>query len=78
MSVNSENRGRGIATALLGYAEQEARKHGCKRLVLSTSCFQEAALIMYRKLGFECVHEISVYVIIRVFYLAKDMERFSR
>jgi len=46
------HRGRGIATALVKFIVQEARKQGVLRLTLLTDMQNERAQALYRKLGF--------------------------
>jgi GNAT superfamily N-acetyltransferase len=46
------HRGRGIATALLKFVIQEAKRHGVLRLTLLTDMQNERAHALYRKLGF--------------------------
>lgn len=46
------HRGRGIATALVKFVVQEARKQGVLRLTLLTDMQNERAQALYRKLGF--------------------------
>jgi GNAT superfamily N-acetyltransferase len=46
------HRGRGIATALLKFVIQEAKRHGVLRLTLLTDVQNERAHALYRKLGF--------------------------
>ena len=46
------NRGRGVATALVKFVIEEARKNGVLRLTLFTDAHNERAQSLYRKLGF--------------------------
>src|SRR5688500_5347681 len=46
------NRGRGVATALVKFVIEEARKNGVLRLTLLTDAHNERAQSLYRKLGF--------------------------
>lgn len=46
------HRGRGIASSLLEFVIQEARKQGVLRLTLLTDMQNERAQALYRKLGF--------------------------
>jgi putative acetyltransferase len=50
-------RRRGLARAMLAHAEQAARDAGCRRMVLSTSELQQAALGLYRASGYRQTHE---------------------
>lgn len=57
MYVAPAARRRGIARAMLAHAEETARRSGCRRLVLSTSELQPAALALYRASGFTLLRE---------------------
>lgn len=50
--VLPERRGRGIATALLRFVLEEARKHGVLRLTLLTDSHNRRAQALYAKSGF--------------------------
>jgi ribosomal protein S18 acetylase RimI-like enzyme len=52
VSVRLEHRRRGVATALTGAAESQARGRGCDRVRLEVSTDNEAAQALYRKLGY--------------------------
>ncbi len=57
MYVEPDLRRRGIARAMLVFAEDECRSLGVKRLELSTSELQEAALGLYRASGYRLDRE---------------------
>ena len=57
MYVAPETRGRGVARAMLAYAEAEARARGFAVMTLSTSELQPAALALYRGAGYRAVRE---------------------
>jgi GNAT superfamily N-acetyltransferase len=50
--VDASARGRGVATALLGYAEAFARSTGAERLTLATAHDNQVAQHIYKKLGY--------------------------
>jgi ribosomal protein S18 acetylase RimI-like enzyme len=50
--VDVSARGRGVATALLSYAEAFARSNGAERLTLATAHDNQAAQHIYQKLGY--------------------------
>lgn len=50
--VLSEFRGQGVSQALLGAAEEEARKRGCCKLTLECLSKNEVAINAYKKSGF--------------------------
>lgn len=55
--VDSAMRGRGIGKALIGYAVDLARQHGCALVQLTSDKRREEALAFYRSLGFTASHE---------------------
>ena len=57
MYVQPSVRRRGGARAMLARAEAEARRAGYRRIVLSTSELQQAALALYRGAGYEALGE---------------------
>ncbi|MEQ9040240.1 MAG: GNAT family N-acetyltransferase [Silicimonas sp.] len=57
MYVDPRFRRRGIGRDLLARAETEAQKAGCKRMILSTSELQTAALTLYRNTGYRKVRQ---------------------
>src|SRR3954452_19757141 len=57
VEVSPEARRRGIARAMLAEAENLCIAAGFRRLVLSTSELQAAALALYRSVGYRLVHE---------------------
>jgi len=57
MYVRRDRRRSGIAGQMLRYAEALCREAGCRRLTLSTSELQQAALALYRKSGYRLLRE---------------------
>jgi putative acetyltransferase len=57
MYVDPDQRRRGIARAMLAYAEDECRRRNFKRLDLSTSELQGEALALYRNAGYVLMRE---------------------
>jgi ribosomal protein S18 acetylase RimI-like enzyme len=57
MYVAPEARRRGLARAMLDYAEAEARARGFDLMTLSTSELQVPALALYRRSGYREVRE---------------------
>jgi GNAT superfamily N-acetyltransferase len=52
MYVDPSVRRSGIGSKMLRFAEEEARRRKCTRLVLSTSTLQSEAIALYEKAGF--------------------------
>jgi GNAT superfamily N-acetyltransferase len=57
MYVDPAVRRAGIARSMLSFAEDECRRFGARRLELSTSELQPAALALYRRSGYRLVRE---------------------
>ena len=57
MYVDPAARRAGIGRRLLCFAEEECRRRGVARLDLSTAEIQEAALALYRNVGYRLVRE---------------------
>lgn len=57
MYVSPEMRRRGLARSMLAEAEHQCRSAGLRRLVLSTSELQQAALSLYRGAGYQLLKE---------------------
>jgi putative acetyltransferase len=80
MYVDPLARRGGIGRAMLRFAEAECRRSGARRLELSTSELQPAALELYRSAGYrlvreEVAHEVSNKTVgggIRRYYFEKE------
>ena len=57
MYVAPEAQRRGVARAMLAHAEHTCRAADLRRMILSTSELQQAALTLYRATGFRLVRE---------------------
>ena len=57
--VREGSRGRGLGKQLLLAAEEEARRRGCRQMVLDTHSFQAPGL--YRKMGFAEIGRVTDY-----------------
>jgi putative acetyltransferase len=57
MYVDFPFRRRGVARAMLAYAETEARRRGYRKIVLSTSALQRPALALYQSQGYTLLRE---------------------
>ena len=60
MYVHPSARRLGIARAMLALAEAETRRSGSRKLELSTSELQPAAVELYRRAGYRLVREETV------------------
>ncbi|MBR8744104.1 GNAT family N-acetyltransferase [Nocardiopsis sp. MG754419] len=54
--VHADERGGGLGTALLRWAEHEAERRGCALLQLTTDATREDAHRFYERLGYEASH----------------------
>ena len=61
MYVRPQNRGQGIARALLGACEQTARELGYAQLWLETGSLQPEAIALYLSAGYEPVDPFGQY-----------------
>lgn len=53
VAVGPANQGQGIGVALMSFAEEQARRHGCAALELYTNAKMTENLSLYPKLGYE-------------------------
>ena len=51
--VTERARGAGVGTAMLGRAQELARKRGCFRMALVTASWREASIAFYRREGWQ-------------------------
>jgi GNAT superfamily N-acetyltransferase len=58
MYVDPSARRRGIASAMLRFAEDECRRLGAHRIELSTSELQSAAIALYERAGYKLLREV--------------------
>jgi ribosomal protein S18 acetylase RimI-like enzyme len=61
--VDVPARGRGVATALLSYAEEFARSTGAERLTLATAHDNLAAQHIYKKLGYVREEHFCIFIV---------------
>ena len=61
MYVDPGVRGRGVAKAILGRLETEARLISASRLVLETGIYQDEAIGLYRRTGFSVIDCFGEY-----------------
>ena len=79
MYVDPTARRRGIARRMLRFAEDKCRRRNGSRLELSTAAIQQAALALYKNVGYRLVREETVEALsnktvgsgIRRYYLEK-------
>ncbi|HVH62036.1 MAG TPA: GNAT family N-acetyltransferase [Candidatus Dormibacteraeota bacterium] len=62
MYVKPGHRGKGVGRAVLDRLEAEARRLGVNRIVLETGIYQDAAIALYRRAGYEQVDCWGEYV----------------
>jgi GNAT superfamily N-acetyltransferase len=60
MYVDPSARRRGVAFAMLRFAEEECRRRGVRRIELSTSELQIAAIAFYTRAGYRLLREMTV------------------
>jgi GNAT superfamily N-acetyltransferase len=58
MYVDPFARRRGVASAMLRFAEDECRRLGARRIELSTSELQSAAIALYERAGYKLLREV--------------------
>ena len=62
MHTLPSHRGQGIARALLGVLEAQARARGCTRFALETGCLQPVAIALYARCGYRHCGPFGSYV----------------
>ncbi len=61
LDIVSEARRLGLAGRLMGFCEQRLRALGCSEVYLETAVDNEAALRLYRRLGYEILRTLPEY-----------------
>lgn len=74
MSVPTKHQRKGIASALVRHLIAHAREQGLKEIVLGTSEFQQAAIELYKRGGFEEGEWFQVTTWLKVLELRMSLE----
>jgi len=79
IAIYPEFRGLGLGTKLLGTIEEEARKTGCKRMVLDVETDNKRAIKLYEKIEYSIEQKSPIFKIrdknFEFFKMSKDIEK---
>lgn len=74
MQVSPQHRRKGIGSALTRILLEHARKHGITEITLTTTDFHEAAIKLYKRVGFTVVRRFRPYKYLELVNMSLELD----